>query len=65
MNGETKPGWKSTEFWGKALVQGIVLWNSFKEDSQINPELGLTIIAFIEGVYGASRSVVKGMSKKE
>jgi hypothetical protein len=58
MDGQTKPGWQTTEFWGKTLVQGIVIYNALAK-KDISPELGAQLVVGLEAVYVAGRSVVK------
>lgn len=58
MDGQTKPGWQTTEFWGKAILQVIVIFNAFSKHS-ISPELGGQLVVGLEAVYIAGRSAVK------
>lgn len=60
VNGQVKQGWKTTEFWGKTLVQLIVLYNSLFKGS-IDPQAALTIVAGLEGIYTGGRAVVKSV----
>lgn len=57
-----KVGWKTTEFWGKSLIQLITLYNTLI-GGHIDPQLGLTIVAALEGVYGGGRSLVKAVKE--
>ncbi len=67
MEGTTtvvKPGWKTTEFWGKTAVQVILLLNVFVvKDNPIKPEIGLALVAGVEGVYDAVRALIKAFQK--
>lgn len=58
MDGETKPGWQTTEFWGKAMLQVVVIFNAFSS-KDISPELASQLVVGLEGVYIAGRSGVK------
>ena len=53
-----KPGWQTTEFWGKTVVQVIVLYNTFCKGN-LDPQMGAQIVGAIEGLYHALRAVVK------
>lgn len=53
-----KPGWKTTEFWGKTVVQGVVIYNTFATND-IKPELALQMVGAIEGLYHGLRALVK------
>jgi hypothetical protein len=53
-----KPGWQTTEFWGKTVVQMIVLYNTFFEN-KLDPQVGAQIVGAIEGLYHALRAVIK------
>ncbi len=67
MDGENKPGWKTSEFWGARLTQiasvlGMIL--SFKYD--LHPEfqqnivtLGMAVIGAVEAGYSISRGIAK------
>lgn len=59
MDGQTKPGWQTTEFWGKAILQGVVIYNSLSR-KDISPELAGQLVVGLEAVYIAGRSAVKG-----
>lgn len=58
MDGQTKPGWQTTEFWGKTLLQGIVIYNALAK-KDIPPELAAQLVAGLEAVYIAGRSAIK------
>lgn len=53
-----KPGWQTTEFWGKTVVQGIVLYNSFFHKN-LDPQLAVQIVSTIEAIYHGLRALVK------
>lgn len=53
-----KPGWKSTEFWGKTVMQVIVLLNMYT-GFKMDPKLGLEIVSAIEVAYTTWRSLIK------
>ena len=69
MEGEIKPGYKTTEFWGKSLVQIIAVGSTIlqltgnqtitPEQQQVAVTTGLAVIAGIEIVYNGARSLVK------
>ncbi len=46
-----KPGIKTTEFWGKVVLQTILLVNMIADTVVISDELAISIIASIEGLY--------------
>lgn len=56
----TKPGWQTTEFWGKTLIQIVVLYNALSA-KDIPIETATAIVAALEGIYVAGRSVVKAI----
>lgn len=68
MDGEVKPGWKTTEFWGARITQIaslLAMGLSFKYN--LPPEfqekvvtLGMSVIGAVEAGYSISR----GMAKK-
>lgn len=53
-----KPGWQTSEFWGKTLVQGVILYNSFFHKN-IDPQLATQAVGAIEAIYHALRAAVK------
>lgn len=53
-----KPGWQTTEFWGKTIVQLVVVYNMIT-GAKIDPALGTQIVATIEAVYHALRAAIK------
>jgi hypothetical protein len=56
----TKPGLQTTELWGKAIVQAIVLANAlFDLGLDISDELALGIVGLLEMGYALSRSITK------
>jgi hypothetical protein len=55
-----KPGWKTTEFWGKTIIQLIVVFNALSA-KDIPLETATAIVASLEGIYIAGRSVVKAV----
>ena len=60
--GSVKPGYKTTEFWGKLVLQAIVVLNMFAPEGsgrEISPETGAAIVAGLEGLYGVIRAWVK------
>lgn len=54
-----KDGWKTSEFWGKTLVQVLTLVAIFKPELKLDPALGLQIVAIAESLYHAFRVLVK------
>lgn len=52
-----KPGWKTTEFWGKVAVQVFGVVGAIKGFLPVN--LATLIVAGLEGVYSIARAVVK------
>lgn len=60
----TKPGWKTSEFIGKCLVQligvGVLIgWIPVRDQAHAN-ELALGLIALVESIYILGRSWLKG-----
>lgn len=66
-SGVVKPGWKTSEFWGKVFIQALILF-SMSGSVELSPEVaeqyGLQLIAGLEGAYIAGRNIVKSMSTK-
>ena len=56
----TKPGWQTTEFWGKTILQIIVFYNAVSS-KDIPVETATVIIAGLEAIYISGRSVVKAV----
>lgn len=52
-----KPGWQTTEFWGKVAIQVFTVVGAVK--GFIAPEKAALISSVLEGIYGIARSVVK------
>lgn len=59
-----KDGIKTTEFWGKTLVQILTVVVSLKPETGLDPEMGVAIVAGIEAIYNLVRGVVKAFAKK-
>jgi len=68
MDNQVKPGWKTTEFWGKNLAQLVALGamvaalkghNVTPEQQQVIVQAGITVIGGLEGLYMGFRSLVK------
>jgi len=55
-----KPGWKTTEFWGKTVVQGVVIYNTFF-NKNLDPQLAVQIVSTIEAIYHGLRALVKAV----
>jgi hypothetical protein len=59
-----KPGYLTTEFWGKTLVQLFVLLNTFVlKDRPLDPQIGVTLVASLEALYNVVRMIVKAFHK--
>lgn len=55
-----KPGLHTTEFWGKSLVQLVLVLNQvFGLGLVISDEAALTIVAGLEAAYSVGRSMAK------
>lgn len=55
-----KPGFRTSEFWGKTLFQITIIAAGFiGEEPPIDEATALTIAAGLEGIYTLGRSVVK------
>lgn len=60
---ETKPGMQTTEFWGKVVMQLLLIGNSlFNAHATLTSEQAMAIAAGMEALYGVSRSFAKGMA---
>lgn len=55
-----KTGWKTTEFWGKTIIQVVVIFNALSS-RDIPIETATVVVAGLESVYVAGRSVVKAV----
>jgi microcystin-dependent protein len=60
MDGQTKPGWQTTEFWTKNIVQLVVLYNALAKKN-LDPQLAINLIVALEGVYTIGRTVAKAV----
>lgn len=56
MNGQA-PGWKTTEFWGKVVVQVGVLWGAVQ--GFVPPKYAAIITMGGESIYIIARTVLK------
>lgn len=56
----TKPGYKTTEFWGKTIIQLVVIFNALSA-KDIPVESATAIIATLEGIYIGGRSLAKAV----
>lgn len=52
-----KSGWKTSEFWGKAVVQVLAVVGALK--GVIDPEMATLVAGIVEGLYAIGRSIVK------
>src|SRR5882724_1638654 len=59
MNG-TKPGWKTTEFWGKVGVQVMTLWGAVS--GFVPPKWAIVISTGLEATYAICRTTAKAVS---
>lgn len=55
-----RPGWKTTEFWGKTIIQLVVVYNALSS-KDIPLDAATAIIAALEGVYIGGRSIAKAV----
>lgn len=55
-----KPGWKTTEFWGKLGVQVMTLWGAVS--GFVPPKYAVVISASLEAIYQITRTVSKGVA---
>lgn len=53
-----KPGILTTEFWGKNIVQILVIYNAFFHKT-IDPQMALELVGAIEGLYHGLRAAIK------
>lgn len=58
MDGEAKPGWKSSEFWTKNIVQVVIIYNAMAKKN-LDPQLAINLVVALEGVYTLGRTLVK------
>lgn len=54
-----KSGLKTSEFWGKTLIQIATAWNLFHPFVPIPPTVSVLVTAGLEGLYLVSRAYVK------
>lgn len=59
-NASGKPGWKTTEFWGKIGLQVMTLWGAVK--GFIPGNYAIIIGTSLEAVYTICRTVAKAVS---
>lgn len=53
----TKPGWKTTEFWGKIAIQSLSI--AGMTQGFLSPDKATLIIGVLEGIYSIGRAIVK------
>ena len=58
-----KPGWKTSEFWGKIIVQVLSVVAALS--GVIPEEYALIAVAVLEGVYNIIRGIVKAKGGAE
>ena len=66
MNDEVKPkaGIKSTEFYGKLIIQLVLILNAlFGLGIEIDDMTAMTIVGGMEALYGVGRSITKAPPK--
>ena len=61
---QMKPGIKSSEFWGKTVIQVLTILSTLKPEIGVKPEEGILIVTGLEAIYGLYRSLVKIFAKK-
>lgn len=55
-----KPGVRSTEFWGKSLLQLVLILNMlFDLGIDLDEQASMTIVAGLEGIYALVRGIAK------
>lgn len=60
-----RPGVQTTEFWGKSLLQLVLILNAlFGLGIELDDQTAFTIVAGIEGAYALARGVTKGLTGK-
>lgn len=61
-NHTPKAGVKTSEFWGKTIVQASILLAMVTgvADLEISPDVAIGAVAFVEGVYAYVRGRTKG-----
>ena len=52
-----KPGWKTTEFWGKVALQVFAIYGTVS--GFLPPDKAMAGMAILEGVYMIARVIVK------
>lgn len=52
-----KPAWKTTEFWGKTILQVIVILSGIQ--GVVSPKWATLIAATLEILYGIQRALIK------
>lgn len=61
---EIKDGTKTSEFWGKSLVQLLTLIAMFIPAANIDPTVGIALVGAIEVAYNLGRSIVKALHER-
>lgn len=57
---DVKPGFQSTEFWSKLIIQLVILLGDvFGIELNLDAETKALIVSVLEGVYQAGRPYVK------
>lgn len=61
-----KSGAKTTEFWGKTLIQASILLAMVtgSENLELDPEVAFGIVGFVEAAYAIARGWTKGAEAK-
>ena len=56
-----KPGWQTTEFWSKVVVDLFTLWAAVK--GLLPAQTALIISASLNGVYALARNIAKAKNQ--
>jgi hypothetical protein len=57
---DPRPGSKTTEMWGKVVVQVVLLANAlFNLGIEIDDQMALALVGFMETAYAISRGIAK------
>ena len=63
----SKPGVRTSEFWGKTIVQASILLAMVtgNDSLEMSPEVAFGIVGFIEAAYAVARGWTKAAESKK
>lgn len=57
MNGDLKPGYKTTEFWITAIGTAMTFFQSIQ--GSLDPKVGAIVMAVMQAAYAIARALAK------